>query len=91
MPWIVNREYIIDTEFGVITCDVEIDITSDPIIVRFVQLDDTTEILAGVRDYIKNYLERAEDGRRLREEEREQAEFDRGEEDREAMLGDDEC
>lgn len=91
MPWIVTRDYIIDTEIGMISCDVEIDITTDPIIVRFVQLDDTTEILAGVRDYIKNYLEDAEDGRKLREEEREQAEFHRAEEDREAMLGDDEC
>ena len=91
MPWIVTRDYIIDTELGFISCDVEMDVTTDPIVVRMVHLDDTNEILAGVRDYIKNYLEDSEDGRKLREEERQWAEANRAEEDREAMLGDDEC
>lgn len=91
MPWILTRDYIIDTEFGPISCDVEMDVSTDPIVVRMVQLDDHTEILAAVRDYIKNHLEVSEDGRTLREEERQRAAANRAEEDREAMLGDDEC
>ena len=90
MPWIINRDYTIPTEFGMIECVVEIDIADDPAIVRFVRLDDD-EILDGVRDYIKNHLESLLDGKKLREHEREFAEFNRAEEDREAMLGDDEC
>ena len=92
MPWIVTRDYIIDTEVGFIHCDVEMDITTDPVVVRMVRLDDTADILASIRDYIKNYLEDAEDGSKLRDEERMWAESQQAEHDREQdIVGEDEC